>query len=199
MDLKSIQRWFKSNEGHQTSIAQGTERDSSKVCVAGSNPAGGAKDAIIDIMNELIQTLKVLLGSTVALKYKAHGYHWNVETDDFPQWHDKFGEIYDSLDDSIDPMAEWIRMLGDYAPFKLSRFVALSTIPETDVSSDPEMMAADLLVDHQASAMAFGMASTAATAAGQNGLANFLADCQTTHQKWAWQLRASLSNNTEGE
>mgnify|MGYP003338434311 FL=1 len=148
-------------------------------------------------MNELIQILKTLLGSTVALKYKAHGYHWNVETDDFPQWHDKFGQIYDSLDDSIDPMAEWIRMLGDYAPFKLSRFVALSTIPESDVSSDPEMMAADLLKDHEASAMAFGAASTAAAAAGQNGLANFLADCQTTHQKWAWQLRASLTNNSE--
>ena len=150
-------------------------------------------------MNELVQTLKTLLGSTVALKYKAHGYHWNVETDDFPQWHDKFGEIYDSLDDSIDPMAEWIRMLGDYAPFKLSRFVELSTIPESDVSSDPEMMAADLLKDHQASAMAFSAAFTVATNMGQQGLANFLADCQATHQKWAWQLRASLTNNTEGE
>ena len=150
-------------------------------------------------MNELIQTLKTLLGSTVALKYKAQGYHWNVETDDFPQWHDKFGEIYDSLDDSIDPLAEWIRMLGDYTPFKLSRFAALSTIPESDVSSDPLMMAADLLKDHEASAAAFGAASAAAASAGQKGLENFLADCMAAHQKWAWQLRASLANNAEGE
>lgn len=150
-------------------------------------------------MNELIQTLKTLLGSTVALKYKAQGYHWNVETDDFPQWHDKFGAIYDSLDDSIDPLAEWIRMLGDYAPFKLSRFASLSTIPESDVSSDPEMMAADLLKDHEASAAAFGAASAAAASAGQKGLENFLADCMAAHQKWAWQLRASLANNNEAE
>ena len=97
-------------------------------------------------MNELIQTLKTLLGSTVALKYKAHGYHWNVETDDFPQWHDKFGQIYDSLDDSIDPMAEWIRMLDvdKYAPFALSRYVELTTVPETKVSSDSLVMAQDL-------------------------------------------------------
>lgn len=146
-------------------------------------------------MNELIQTLKTLLGSTVALKYKAQGYHWNVETDDFPQWHDKFGAIYDALDDSIDPLAEWIRMLGDYAPFKLTRFAALSTLPETDVSSDPEMMAADLLKDHEASAAAFGAASIAAANTGQKGLENFLADCMAAHQKWAWQLRASLTNN----
>ena len=150
-------------------------------------------------MNELIQTLKTLLGSTVALKYKAQGYHWNCETDDFPQWHDKFGEIYDSLDDSIDTLAEWIRMLGDYAPFKLSRFVSLSTIPETDISSDPEMMAADLLKDHIASAAAFGAASIAASNVGQKGLENFLADCMTTHQKWAWQLRASTTETNSGE
>lgn len=146
---------------------------------------------------EMIPTLKQLLGSTVALKFKAHGYHWNVETDDFPQWHDKFGQIYESLDDAIDNLAEWIRMMGDYAPFKLSRFAELSTIPETEISSDPEMMAADLLNDHQNSAMAFGQASVQAGQMGQKGLENFLADCQTMHQKWAWQLKASLSNNIE--
>ena len=145
---------------------------------------------------DMIQTLKELLGSTVAIRYKAHGYHWNVETDDFPQWHDKFAEIYESLDENIDPLAEWIRMLGDYAPFKLSRFTALSSIPETDVSSDPEMMAADLLNDHKACAEKFGAASVQAGQMGQKGLENFLADCQTTHQKWIWQLSASLSNNT---
>ena len=144
-------------------------------------------------MNELIQTLKELLGSTVALRYKAHGYHWNVETDDFPQYHMLFESIYSSLDETIDPMAEWIRMLGEYAPFKLSRFSALSAIPESDVTSDPENMAADLLKDHQASALAFANAFDMATNLKQQGLANFLADCMTTHQKWAWQLRASTS------
>lgn len=142
-------------------------------------------------MNELINTLKGLLASTVALKFKAHGYHWNVEGDDFPQWHDKFGDIYESLDGSIDPLAEWIRILGDYAPFKLSRLSELSSIPESLVSSDPEEMAEDLLKDHMAAADAFGAASATAASAGQKGLENFLADCQATHQKWVWQLRVS--------
>lgn len=148
---------------------------------------------IINGMNELILTLKKLLASTVALKYKAHGYHWNVETDDFPQYHDFFGKIYESLDDSIDPLAEWIRMLGDYAPFKLSRFVELSTVPETMVSSDHEDMAADLLKDHMAAVEAFKAATLAAGAAGEKGLENFLADCLTMHQKWVWQLKACVS------
>lgn len=148
-------------------------------------------------MNELIQTLKELLGSTVALKYKAQGYHWNVEGDDFQQYHELFGEIYEAVDGSIDGMAEWIRMLGDYAPFKLSRFSELSMIPEVDVTSDPMMMAADLKVNHDSSAAAFGSASIKAAELGQKGLENFLADCMTTHQKYSWQLRASIKPEIE--
>lgn len=147
-------------------------------------------------MEELIQTLKTLLGSTVALRYKAHGYHWNVEGADFPEWHEKFEEIYESLDEFIDPLAEWIRILQEYAPYKLTRFSALSSIPETEITSDPLAMAADLLKDHEASAVAFGTASAAAGNAGQKGLENFLADGMTAHQKWAWQLRASLVKNS---
>lgn len=143
-------------------------------------------------MEELLQTLKELLGSTVALRYKAHGYHWNVEGDDFQEYHELFGEIYEALDSSIDPMAEWIRMLGDYAPFKLSRFLELSMVQETNVTSDPMMMAADLKLNHDSCATAFGSASMKAAELGQKGLENFLADCMTTHQKYSWQLRVSI-------
>ena len=141
-------------------------------------------------MEEMINKLKELLATSIALKHKAQGYHWNVETDDFPQYHEFFGEIYEAVDASIDPMAEWIRMMGAYAPFKLSRLVALSTLPETDVTTDHEDMSADLLKDHKSAADAFGAASIMAASLGQKGLENFLADCQTTHQKYVWQLTA---------
>lgn len=143
-------------------------------------------------MEEMISTLKRLLASTIAMKYKAQGYHWNVEGEYFPQWHDKFGEIYESLDDTVDPLAEWIRILGDYAPFKLSRFAELSTISEAGVNSDPESMAADLLAGHIQSAADFGAASAKAAELGQKGLENFLASGMEIHQKWAWQLRVSV-------
>jgi len=151
-------------------------------------------------MEEMINTLKVLQASTIALKYKAQGYHWNVEGDDFPQWHDKFGDIYEAIDGAIDPLAEWIRILGDYAPFKLSRLSELSIVPESLVSSDPEEMAADLLKDHIAAVAAFGAASTKAAEMGQKGLENFLADCMTMHQKYMWQLRVStIEDEMESE
>lgn len=149
-------------------------------------------------MNEqLINTLKVLLGTTIALKYKAQGHHWNVEGDDFKQFHGLFGEIYDTLDGAVDPLAEWIRMLDGYAPFKLTRFLELSQVAETDVSSNAMEMSQDLYNGLEIAITGFKNAGTEATAAGEYALANFYADCQGSLQKYCWQLRASLKETGE--
>ena len=145
-------------------------------------------------MNSLADMLKSLTADAVALKFKAHGYHWNVEGDDFPQWHEKLLEIYEDLDDSIDTFAEWIRMIdvNEYAPFALSRLASLSSIPETQVTTDPMSMIADLCDSFDIAIAKYVEGFDAATNAKQNGLANFMADRQTALQKWCWQLRASL-------
>jgi starvation-inducible DNA-binding protein len=145
-------------------------------------------------MDELINFLKSVQADAVALKFKAHGYHWNVEGDDFPQWHEKLQDIYEDIDDSIDTFAEWIRMIdvNSYAPFALSRLASLTDIPETLVSSDPEAMIADLVDSFDIAIAKYILGFDMATEAKQNGLANFMADRQTALQKWNWQLRASL-------
>ena len=149
-------------------------------------------------MDQLIESMKVLHATNFAFYLKMHFFHWNVTGPNFPQYHELFGKIYDSMDGAVDPLGEWILMMGEFAPFKLSRFVELATLPEPEVSSDPMMMAADLKACHDLSAAAFGAASKSAADLGQKGLENFLADCQAAHQKWSWQLRASLTE-TEAE
>jgi starvation-inducible DNA-binding protein len=149
-------------------------------------------------MEELINILKSLLSDTVALKFKAHGYHWNIEGDDFPQYHEKFEEIYEDMDGAIDPFAENVRKLGDYAPFKLSRFVELTTVPESSVSSDPMDMASDLLASIQGVTAKIQDAFDIATSSREQGIANFLADRQDMHRKWEWQLRASVKPEAPG-
>ena len=148
-------------------------------------------------MNELINLLKSLQADNVVLASNAHGYHWNVEGDDFPQFHDFFGGIYEELDAATDTYAEWIRMLdiGSFAPFKLSRFMELTTVPETNVSSDPVAMSADLCASLELVTAKLVNAFTIASALGQQGLANFFADRQTAHQKHCWMLKAVQVNN----
>jgi starvation-inducible DNA-binding protein len=146
-------------------------------------------------MEQLIQALRVLLSDTVALKFKAHGYHWNVEGDDFPQFHDFFGDIYEDYESATDTYAEWIRKLDSYAPFKLSRFMELNEVGEPDVSSDPMMMCADLLMCNDTVLTKLMDAVEMATAARQHALANFFAERMDQHQRWHWMLSASLKKN----
>jgi starvation-inducible DNA-binding protein len=148
-------------------------------------------------MEELIQALRVLLSDTVALKFKAHGYHWNVEGDDFPQYHDFFQDIYQDYDGAVDTFAEWIRKLGEYAPYKLSRFQAFSDVPETDVTSDPVAMSADLLMANDMVTVKLLDTFDLATALRQQALANFLAERQDMHQRWHWMLSAVIKPTAE--
>ena len=98
-------------------------------------------------MNEqLISILRKLFANNVAIKFKAHGYHWNVESDDFKQFHDFFAFIYEDFDEATDVFAEWLRMMKAYAPYRLTDFFDLSTVAEPVIVGDPEPMLEDLYI-----------------------------------------------------
>jgi starvation-inducible DNA-binding protein len=143
-------------------------------------------------MNELITLLKKLLADNIALKFKAHGYHWNVEGDDFKQFHDFFGDIYENYDDATDTYAEWIRILKAYSPYRLTDFFDMSTVDEPTIVGDPQPMLNDLYMSIEKHIEDLILASDLANAAKQYGLANFFADRQTASQKFCWQIRASI-------
>jgi starvation-inducible DNA-binding protein len=143
-------------------------------------------------MEELIAVLRKLLANNVALGMKAHGYHWNVESDDFEQFHSFFGKIYESYSDATDTYAEWLRMLKAYAPYRLVDFFDLSTVGEPVIVGDPEDMAIDLYNEIEIHIADLVQAGKLANDNNEFGLANFLADRQTASQKWCWQLRASI-------
>lgn len=144
-------------------------------------------------MNEnLVNALKTFLADTYAVYFKAQGYHWNVEGMNFHEYHDLFSDIYGDMIGSVDTIAENIRKLQAYAPFKMSRFVELSTISETEVASDCHSMTADLLLSVEATIVTCNAAFQSASAANEQGIANDLADRDGMLKKWAWQLRSSL-------
>lgn len=143
-------------------------------------------------MEELINLLKVLLADNITLKLKAHGYHWNVEGDDFVQFHKLFLDIYEDYDQATDTYAEWLRKLDAYAPFKLSRFIELNEVGEPDVTSDPMMMSADLLMANDMVTSKLRDAFDLATSQREQALANFFAERMDMHQRWHWMLSVSL-------
>jgi starvation-inducible DNA-binding protein len=143
-------------------------------------------------MEQLLSQLKVLLADNVALGMKAHGYHWNVESDDFAQLHEFFGEIYENYDGATDTYAEWLRMLKVYSPYRLVDFFDLSTVGEPVIVGDPEPMLVDLYNDIEIHIAKLIQAGKIANDLGEFGIANFFADRQTASQKFCWMLRASI-------
>lgn len=148
----------------------------------------------MDDMEELVSQLKVLLADVYASYFKAHGYHWNVEGKNFPQYHELYADIYGDLYGSVDVLAEHIRALGAYAPFKMSRFVELTRVPDTEVDTSCESMSADLLQALSVTRMGVKSASEAAEQAREFGVMDTLGQIDTMLTKWMWQLRVSIKD-----
>jgi len=142
-------------------------------------------------MESLVKSLKVLVSDVVTFYFMAHGYHWNVEGPDFSQYHSLFSDIYEDAYGSIDPIAENIRKLDDYAPFSLQKFLDLRTLEFKDVQTNPKAMAKSLLTANESVIQTLKKSFTEAEKADEQGIMNFLADRIDHHQKWSWQLKAS--------
>jgi starvation-inducible DNA-binding protein len=142
-------------------------------------------------MKKLVDSLKVALADAVTMYFVAHGYHWNVEGQDFSQYHALFAEIYEDVYSSIDPLAESIRKMDEYAPFTLSKFTELRTVEAKEVKPEPQAMAKALLKVNDGVLETLVKAFHAANDADEQGIANLLAERIDMHEKWRWQLKAS--------
>lgn len=142
-------------------------------------------------MTTLTNSLKTLLSDSVTMYFVAQGFHWNVEGQDFSQYHALFETIYKDVYSAIDPIAEDIRKLDEYAPFTLSKFSDLRTVEPKDVKPDPKAMAKELLRINDALIESVNKAFKDAEKADEQGIMNFLAERDDMHKKWRWQLTAS--------
>ena len=159
-------------------------------------------DGQIEVINpateDLARILDGLLAGVVDLKFRAHGYHWNVEGKDFPQYHELFGEIYEDVDGSIDPLAENVRKLGFPVTFNIAEYASMSDIPAPHLmDSKCQAMAYDLYCANSVILGKYKSAFDVANMANEQGVANFLAERIDMHMKWAWQLRVSTSEYAE--
>jgi starvation-inducible DNA-binding protein len=145
-------------------------------------------------MEKLVQSMKVLLGDTFAFYIKTHGFHWNVEGVNFPQYHALFDTIYSEVYGSIDTMAEHIRQLDSYAPAGLKKFAELATIKDEDSIPSAKGMIEALIKDNDVILKHLEVVYELAEKEKKRGLSNFIADRQAAHSKHRWQLTATIKN-----
>ena len=140
----------------------------------------------------LADNLKIYLATNTSFYLKAHGFHWNLEGPNFPQYHALLDMIYNDAYGAIDTLAEYIRSLDEYAPASFSRYQELTKIEDQIKIPKAELMLKELLQDNDLIIEMLKDLFDEATEARENGIANFIADRQSAHGKWHWQLSATL-------
>jgi starvation-inducible DNA-binding protein len=143
-------------------------------------------------MDNLIQEMKVTLASTFVFYLKAHGFHWNVEGANFPQYHEFLGDLWEETFGAVDPIAEHLRTLDAYAPASLSRYSELSVVKEEMNIPSAMAMMTKLTGDNATLIEQLTKTQSLAESNKKMGLANFLQDRIAAHEKHGWMLRSII-------
>ena len=141
-------------------------------------------------MEQLIEQMKVILGTNFGLYFKAHTFHWNVEGPNFAEYHGFLGTFYEAVFDQTDPIAEHIRALGSYAPTSLARMMELSKVQDLVAIPSPLIMMSELAQDNEKYIVELRAGIALADAADEPAVGNFLQDILDAHQKHGWMLKS---------
>jgi len=145
----------------------------------------------------LADNLKVLLASTETFSLKSRNFHWNIEGSDFPQYHSFFGDLYSETYETVDKIAEYIRVLDSYAPGSLTRYAELTIIEDQTKIPRAGLMFAESLQDCMKMCELVAGMFDVATQERQQGIANFMAELQDLYSKKAWMIRSILKKERE--
>ena len=140
----------------------------------------------------LTEDLKVLLASVNSLSIKAQNFHWNVEGDNFPQYHEFFGNFYEEVYSAVDKVAEYIRTLDSYTPGSLTRYAELTIIQDQLKIPRAELMFAELYEDNAKMIELLNHCFSSASQENKQGIANFIAERLDAHDKHQWMIRSTL-------
>ena len=147
------------------------------------------RKSVTDILNKL-------LASEHVLYIKIRNYHWNVVGPQFHSLHELFEAQYTALQESIDELAERIRVLGYNAVGTMAEFIQLSDIKEDAPGVFPPAgeMVANALDGHEVTIRDLREAiDTVGDDCNDQGTADFLTAKMEEHEKMAWMLRAFLA------
>ena len=140
----------------------------------------------------LAEQLKILLASSFVFYLKAHNFHWNVEGPNFSEYHKFLDELNTEVfENSIDRTAEFIRVLDQYTPGSLARFMELSIIQDQVKIPRAEFMLAELYEDNLKIIELLNAIFPLANEENQ-AIANYIAERIDAHGKHGWMLRSFL-------
>lgn len=140
----------------------------------------------------MVSSLNLLLANYHVHYQKLRNFHWNVKGSDFFDLHEQFEQRYNIVKESIDEIAERIKVFG-HTPFsKMSDYLKHSKIEEvgTDLSADE--MVKEVLKDYEAMLYFLSEAMNTAAEINDLGTEDMLNSYITDMEKHHWMLNAFL-------
>ena len=155
------------------------------------NPEIGIKK---ENLSKVAQVLSGFLADEFLIYLKTRNAHWNIEGPDFHQMHKFFEEQYEQLDETMDQVAERIRMLGHYAPATMRSYLELTHLTEQSrENNDSAGFIKELLGDHESIIIRLREnINLFSSELNDLGTSDFITGLMETHEKMAWMLRAHL-------
>jgi starvation-inducible DNA-binding protein len=141
----------------------------------------------------LVTQLNKVLADTMIFYFKAHSFHWNVEGPNFNDYHAFFATVYTQTFANLDPLAEYVRQLGQYAPSSLGQLINTANLVELNGKpSGPTAMFSALKADNDNIMIGLGVCRRTAEQGGFSDIANFLDEMISAHRKLGWMLDSLL-------
>lgn len=145
-------------------------------------------------MNELITQLRKVLATNFALYLKTHMFHWNVEGQNFNDYHAFWAGVYEDLFDQSDVLAEYIRQAGEYAPGSLSVYSQISDVKDEEGYPKANDMFIQFLLDNQTMIRLYEQLYEVAEQQHEHQISNYAAERLGAHKKHAWMTRSILKD-----
>lgn len=142
----------------------------------------------------ITDSLKVLLANHIEASLVVQGFHWNVEGQNFQQFHDFFGEVYEMYYSQVDNLAEYIRIVSvttEYVNASVDVVASNKTITaKIVVGPQPVDMTKEIIKVNDTLLTGFKQLFDEANIAREDGLADYCAGQIDCLGKLKWKLIA---------
>lgn len=134
------------------------------------------------------------LSNTYLLIIKTKKYHWDVTGPEFRSLHLMWDEQYQILSESVDSIAERVRMLGGFPVGTAEGFIKYSSIKEHTGEVPPsDQMVSNLVDDHEQIIRDLrNHIDKCDEEFHDQGTADFLTGLMEGHEEMAWMLRSFI-------
>jgi starvation-inducible DNA-binding protein len=106
-----------------------------------------------DAVRDLSSALNELLADTFALYVKTRNFHWHISGPNFRSYHLLFDEQAESIEKSVDMLAERVRKVGGTTIRSIGHIARLQRVKDNDEDFvEPGDMLCELLADNKATA-----------------------------------------------